>query len=191
MRWKALFDDLEGQLGAAEAAGAAADVAALVRAEFARTGLGDRLRGRVGGPVSLLLRDGRWLRGDVAAAAADWLLLEAGSPVSGAARTHPSRVLVPLGAVERLQDLGTAQGFTPGEVERRLGWGGALRALARDRAPVTVMLATGDLTGTLDRVGSDHVDLAVHPADAPRRRGEVIEVASLPFPALLAVRAAG
>lgn len=189
MRWEALFDDLEGQMAAAEAADVSAEVAALIRAEFARTALVDRLRGRVGGAVSLRLLDGRWLRGDLAAAAPGWLLLVASPTRPGGGA--PSQVLVRLDAVERLQDLGAAQGITAGEVERRLGWGGALRALARDRSAVTVMLAAGDLTGTLDRVGSDHVDVAVHPADVVRRRAAVTEVASLPFAAVLGVRSAG
>ncbi len=188
MRWEALFDDLEGQMAAAEAADASAEVAALVRAEFARTALVDRLRGQVGGLASLRLLDGRWLRGTLAAAAPGWLLLTAAPAASGGGAA--SQVLVRLGAVEHLQDLGAAQGLAAGEVERRLGWGAALRALARDRSAVTVMLAAGDLTGTLDRVGSDHVDVAVHPADVVRRRAAVTGVASVPFSAVLGVRSA-
>ncbi len=195
MRWEALFDDLEGQMSSAEAADTAAEVAAMARAEFARTGLTDRLRGQVGSPVSLRLRDGRWLRGAVVTAAPRWLLLDTAAEAGGG-RPHaparaPGRLLLPLDAVERFQDLGSAQGAPAGEVERRLGWGGALRALVRDRAVVTVLLATGDLAGTLDRVGADHVDVAVHPLDAPRRRSAVTEVASLPFPAVLGLRAEG
>jgi len=44
------------------------------------------------------------------------------------------------------------------------------------------------LDGTLDRVGSDYLEFAVHAAGEPRRRGEVREVLMLPIAALAALR---
>jgi hypothetical protein len=61
--------------------------------------------------------------------------------------------------------------------------------LARDRTPVAVVLTSGDvLTGTIDRVGEDFVELAEHPVDEPRRAGSVRAVRLLPLSALAAVR---
>jgi hypothetical protein len=44
------------------------------------------------------------------------------------------------------------------------------------------------LTGTLDRVGADYVELAVHPADAPRRSESVQEVRAVVIGAVAVVR---
>lgn len=192
VRWDALFADLEAQLHAA-AAPSDEEVAGLVRAEVARTDLADRLRAHVGAPVALCLLDGSWVRGVVLEAAPQWLLLDEGGAALGAAApgaaVHP--VLVPLAALERVGGLGRAVAAPAGVVEARLGLGAALRGLARDRAPVALALASGRVGGTIDRVGADHLDLAVHPAGEARRAAAVTEVVAVPFAAVLAVRSTG
>jgi hypothetical protein len=65
----------------------------------------------------------------------------------------------------------------------------ALRALARDRAGVQVVLDDGGvLSGTLDRVGADYVELAEHPADLPRRSEAVQGVRAIVIGAVAVVR---
>ena len=182
VRWDSLFADLEAQLAAAAESPGALD--GLVRAEVARTELADRLRAHLGAPVGLRLLDGQWLRGLLLEAAPQWALLSDGE--GGAGR----QVLVPLTALERVSGLSRAVAAPAGVVERRLGLGPALRALARDRLGVSLLLVSGGVTGTIDRVGADHVDLAVHPAGEARRPELVSEVVAVPFAALLAVRSA-
>jgi hypothetical protein len=64
-----------------------------------------------------------------------------------------------------------------------------MRALARDRAAVQVVLDDGAvLTGTLDRVGADYVELAEHPADQPRRAEAVQGVRVIVLAAVAVVR---
>lgn len=65
----------------------------------------------------------------------------------------------------------------PGAVESRLGLGHALRALARDRAVVRVRAGEADLTGRIERVGADHLDLA--DVDGGRRGGWAVAFATL------------
>ena len=66
--------------------------------------------------------------------------------------------------------------------------GYALRVLARDRATVALHLAGGgELVGTVDVVGADHLTLAEHPEGVPRRRENVRRLVTVPFTALLAV----
>jgi hypothetical protein len=43
------------------------------------------------------------------------------------------------------------------------------------------------LTGTIDAVGQDALDLAEHPLDLPRRAEHVTDVRVVPFPAIGAV----
>lgn len=194
MRWDALFADLEAQMHAADASDE--EVAGLVRAEVGRTELTDRLRGQLGAAVALQLTDGQWLRGTLAESGAQWLLLDLSDPTPGGlgaaagAGAATRQALVPTAALQRVTGLGAAVGAPPGAVERRLGLGSALRALARDRAPVVVVLHGGELAGTIDRVAADHLDLAVHPVGEPRRASAVTDVAALPFSAVLAVRSA-
>ena len=76
--------------------------------------------------------------------------------------------------------------------ERRLGLRPVLRALARRR--VYVRLASADVpevAGTLDAVAADHLELAEHPADRPRRSAEVQAVSLVRYDALLWLRYEG
>jgi hypothetical protein len=73
------------------------------------------------------------------------------------------------------------------ELER--GLAPVLRVLCRDRTVTGVALAAATaLTGTIDRVGSDYLDLAEHPLDVPRRRSAVIGVRTIPLAAVAALR---
>lgn len=174
VRWDALFSDLEAQLAAA---GAPVDDPERVRAELARAELSDRLRGQTGAPLRLHLRDGHVVAGSLLEATPAWVLLEA----------PPRQVLVPLPALAWVAGLSPALAPPAGLVERRLGLGSALRALARDRAAVQLRLTAAVLDGTIDRVGADHLDLAEHAVGEARRAGSVRAVLTVPFASLLAV----
>ncbi len=182
MRWQALFDDLEAQLEAAEAAGLAAEVADRTRAESARLLLVDRLAAGIGAPLVLQLYGSGQQRVRLVDTGPDWLLA---APDEGG-----RELLVPLAALLAVSGL-TRQVRVdqPGPVARRLDLRWALRGLARDRSPVSLLLVDGSaVSGTLDRVLSDHVDLAEHPPGELRRAREVRGVRSVSLQALSAVR---
>jgi hypothetical protein len=178
MRWERLFADLEAQLAAAEDADFSSEVADRSRRELALVQLADRMRASTG-RTQVRLDGGESLYGVVAGSGADWVLLA----------DDGAETLVPLAAVAWVRDL-PMQSDGPGSpVTGRLGLGHALRALARDRAETTVLLRTAErLTGTLDRVGADFVDLAEHPLGEPRRAGAVTSTRTIPFSALAALR---
>jgi hypothetical protein len=59
-----------------------------------------------------------------------------------------------------------------------------LRDLCRRRVAAEVHTTAGVRTGTIDRVGRDHLDLAVHERGEPRRHRNVADVLLLPFSAV-------
>ena len=185
MRWQQLFADLSAQFEQAEAAADRPEAAARARSEFGAVRLVDRLQGSVGAAVVIRCRGAGQLRGVLADVGVDWLLLE---------DERGAEVLVALGAVSSVTGLGrlTAPSEAKGIVRARLDLRRAVRALARDRSVVQLLLDDGGmLTGTIDRVGADFLELAEHPADVPRRAAAVQGVQSVPLPAVAAVRTAG
>ena len=181
-RWQALFADLEAQAAAAEHAERAAEVDERTRGELAGLGTIDRLRAADGAAVRLRVSGGRTLSGVVDRVGPDWLLL---------AEDAGREAVVPLAAVLGVRGLSrfSAVPGTAGAVSSRLGLRSALRGIARDRSPVRLELADGSgLDATLDRVGADFVEVAVHAPGEARRRHDVAEVELVPFAGLVAVR---
>jgi hypothetical protein len=184
VRWQQLFADLSAQLERAEAEAEWAETASRARAEFGAVRLTDRLRGNAGSRLSLRCRGAGQVVGTLMDIGADWLLLED----DGAAE-----VLVAVPAVLTVGGLGrvTAAPEDQGAVRPRLDLRWAVRALARDRSRVQVVLLDGArLTGTVDRVGADFFELAEHPVDAPRRPSEVQGVQAVPLSGIASVRTA-
>lgn len=187
MRWEDLFADLEAELEGLESAELAAEVADRTRRELARIRLTDRLRVATGSVIVVVLGNAggdRVLRGRLLDSGPDWLLLDRGNGLE---------VLVPVGAIAHIAGLPgrAAEPGTEGFVQARLGLGHVMRGIARDRTAVTVGLAGGgELTGTIDRVGADYLDLAEHAADEPRRQDSVRAVRTVPFAALALVQRA-
>lgn len=197
MRWNNLFDDLEGQLehelGAEEVD---------LRGEEERLRLGrlsvrDRLQslhdaaGAVDYSLRLAMLDGSVIRLRPLGFGKDWMSAEL---LDEAARR--SQVIVPLEAVGGIiLDRGQVAGSLsarPGDGARglsaRLGLAFVLRDLCRRRSQVDLVLVAGTLHGTIDRVGRDHCDVAVHEPGTARREREVVQYRVVPFAQLLLVR---
>lgn len=180
MRWEALFADLEAQAEAEAAAELADEVAERTRGELSRLRLVDRLRPALRQP--LVVGGAVRLSGRLRALGPDWLLL---------AEDTAGEALVPLAAVLWVEGLSTATAVPGGEgaVAERLRLPAALRGLVRDRASVTVLLGDGSsMAGVLDRVGADHLEMAVTAPGEDRRRGAVRAVRVVPLSALAVVR---
>jgi hypothetical protein len=190
VRWDRFFEDLEDQLAAEWEAERAALDSEAERVRVARLELRERLRALVSSSASCTVEaaDGTAVAGTPSAVGADWI----------AVRTRGRRetvVLLPLHAVSAVtaEHGEVLRSARPGEPEdrlsRRVTFGFALRDLARRRLPVCVgVLGPRTLSGTIDRVGVDHLDLALHEEGAPRRASAVTGFRVLAFAAVSWVR---
>lgn len=184
MRWDDLFADLEAQQRHLERRERDTEVAEHTRAERGQVQLLDRLLAAEAPSLRLRVRGVGWLSAALRDVGTDWVLLDQGGTLEGRGR----EVLVPLAAVTAVEGLGRATGPGP-PGSRRLGLRAALRAVSRDRAVVRLHDTDGDhVTGTVDAVLADHLDLARHPDDAPRRATQVRGVVSVPYAAVALVR---
>jgi hypothetical protein len=179
MRWEGLFADLEGQFVADARRELDDEVAERTRRERALVTLADRLAGCLGTPVRLTLPAGLRVSGDLVDLGKDWVLVRTDSTAR--------EVLVPSTALMTVSDLGQRPDHA--RAARRFGLGYALRVLSRDRATVMVTVAGGGsvVRGTIDAVGADHLDVAEHAEEVPRRRENVTGVTTVPFAALVTV----
>jgi hypothetical protein len=177
MRWDALFADLESQFEALQESDLYGEVADRIRAEVGKITVLDRLRGAVNTVVRVELIDAEPVRGLLSRVGKDCLLLET---------ERYEEWLIPVDALVAVHRLGP---WAEPAVEGKLGLAHLLRGIARDRSPVTLFCSGGGpVTGTIDRVGADFLELAEHPLDAPRRRSEVYNVRLVPTQALRALR---
>ncbi len=193
VRWQRFFEDLEDQLDSEwEAERAALDTEA-ERLRLARLRLRDRLLvvlGDAGTAAPVLeLSDGTTVAGRLTGVGADWVVV--------AEQTRRADgVLVPLSAItaiglahaDVLRSARADAAAPPSRLAERMSFGFVLRDLVRKRAAVTVAVAGRQLSGTIDRAGDDHLDLALHEPGAPRRTDLVTGYRMIPYGAVLSVR---
>jgi hypothetical protein len=178
MRWAALFEDLEAQAEVLALAERAAEVDERARVEIGRLALADRVAAACGHRVRVRCGRELSLDGSIRAGGADWMLIE---DVTG------REAIVPLAAVRTIAGL-PRFAATDERVAFRLSVRHVLRAVARDRRGVHVHLVDGSaVSGTLDRVTADHLDVAVHAAGEQRRASAVRDMMVVPLSAVAAV----
>lgn len=190
MRWDELFADLESQLERELTAEEADLEAEEERLRLGRLSLRERIRA-AGGELDLWLTGGAHLRARPVTVGRDWFSAEL---VDGTARRL--QCIVPLSAVAGLGlpvagVPGSLAGIAADTLTARLGLAFVLRDLCRRRSAVELELGASSLHGTIDRVGRDHIDLAVHEPGSPRRASAVGELRVIALHALQLVRLPG
>ncbi|WP_157155397.1 hypothetical protein [Diaminobutyricimonas sp. LJ205] len=193
MRWDNLFDDLESQLEHELRADRVDQSAEEERLRLGRLTIRDRIAAlrEAGADVALTLGDGEQIVVRPASFGRDWL---SGAIVGTDLRTV--QCVVPIAAIASIilaADRVEASTVTPAAetvpaITERIGLQFVLRDLCRRRSAVRVGTRHGSFTGTIDRVGRDHFDLAEHEAGDIRRQSAVLRYRLIPFDQLLVVR---
>lgn len=195
VRWDRLFADLEARFTDLADEQAAAEQADRDRVATGAVTLVQRLGGASGQRIRVGVVDGRQHEGTLRRIGRDFLLLE-----DDAGR----EVLVALAALAAVSGLTARTAPPAAHRPAQLDLRRALRSIARDRAVVALSIGSGsagppstpldgsgtvaELVGTLDRVGADFVELAIHPVGEPRRAGVVRGVSLVPLAAIRVVR---
>jgi|SRR5699024_10066854 len=182
MRWNELFTDLEAQLEFGHWQGVEQDAAELTRGMWAELTLMDRLRATLRQTARLMLQDGRLQTIKVLTVGPTWV---GGADDGGA-------ILIPRQAI-----VGVEASLKHAVVPSRPLFAGpsllaVFRALARRREAVQVIGLHGSVIaeGTIDRVGKDHFDIALHARDEFRRASHVQGARVISCEAISLVRAA-
>lgn len=198
MRWDDLFDDLEGQLEHEMSAEEIDLAAEEERLRLGRLALRDRVLAVRNAeprhsPWSLRVRlsNGRYVDVRPDTFGRDWFSAEL---VDGGDRR--AQCIVPLAAITAIvltrpqiaQSLLAPAGAAGRGLSERLTLGFVLRDLCRRRAAVELELVDESVFGTIDRVGRDHLDLAVHEPGSARRESAVSQYRVIPFAQLSLVR---
>ena len=196
MRWDNLFDDLESQL---EHELWSEDVD--LRAEEERLRLGRMsLRERLLSIHASEAGNDYTIRVDIAGTiltvsptnfGKDWMAARLIDET-----TRRTQVVLPLRAITGIiVDRAHSQSSVaatptegPSSLSARLGLTFVLRDLSRRRCELDLVLTSGKVHGTIDRVGRDHCDLAEHEAGTPRRATSVTSYRIVPLDQLLMVR---
>lgn len=188
MRWNRFFEDLEHDLDSQEAAEKLAIDGESERVRVSRLELRTRMCAVMGTEIATEIMtenaaESVLLRGAVTAVGADWVALV---PPGGHAHSARGAVVVPLRSLRALHldraAMVVSRGAnTPAEISapaagllERMTFAYVLRGFARRRLALSLH-HSGErhLHGTIDRVGADHLELALHERGSARRETEV------------------
>lgn len=199
MRWDNLFDDLEGQLEQELNAEGIDLLAEEERLRLGRMSLRDRIAAihasenrHASYSLRLQLIDGSYLTVRPATLGRDWFSADL---VDDSARA--AQCIVPLSAIGavlltrpqvRQSVSARAESNRGPELSTRLTLSFVLRDLCRRRRSLEIRLIDSTAWGTIDRVGRDHLDLAVHESGSARRESVVTQYRIIPFGQVLLLR---
>jgi len=199
VRWDELFDDLEGQLEHELNAESGDLRAEEERLRLGRLSVRNRLVSLAGGNGSgigavlrIVLVSGDTILIRPTTFGRDWV---AADLLGGS--TAASQCVLPLDAIAAvILALGDIEHSLDSEAEsaarlvERIGLPFVLRDLCRRRKGVELRTTTGVLTGTIDRVGRDHIDVAVHAPGTLRRSRDVEHYRIVPLQHIRLIRLA-
>lgn len=195
MRWDNLFDDLEGQLEQELNAEEVDLRAEEERLRLGRLSLRNRLTSLSGSNapagaqlLQVVLVSGETVTVRPTAFGRDWLAADLIAATAPLAVPAGVQCVLPLAAIAGVM-LGRgqveaslqAESESAARIVDRIGLPFVLRDLCRRRKALELHTSAGVLAGTIDRVGRDHIDLAVHAPGTLRRSREIAYVRIVPL----------
>jgi hypothetical protein len=197
MRWDNLFDDLESQLEQEISAEELDLDAEEERLRLGRLSIRDRLvalhdAAEHGSEytIAVVLAGGSRLTVHPLSFGRDWFSAEVIEESS-----RRVQCIVPIHAIQgvtlsvaQLRSSLASSARPEPSLSSRLGLSFVLRDLCRRRHSVVLLLVHGELHGTIDRVGRDHLDVAVHERGSVRRDSAVTEFRIVPLDRILLLR---
>jgi len=197
MRWESLFEDLESQWHAQQAADEAGRALEQQRYLEAQTSLRDRLAALADAQrraeLECSLVDGSAVTLRLEAVGADWLVADRIGPGLGRQMVLPIAAIASLTSDAWFDEAHPAPSPDPSRppgLQSRMGLAFVLRDLARRRVPVALATRGGLLAGLIDQVGQDHCAVALRSAGGEQPARAVRGDAVVPFAALLWVAVA-
>ncbi|MEO6826965.1 MAG: hypothetical protein ABI255_12040 [Microbacteriaceae bacterium] len=201
MRWDNLFDDLEGRLEYELSAEEIDLRAEEERLRLGRISLRDRLMSLAEGhaegsgyAIRVQLASDFGIRVRPKTFGKDWL---AGDLVDESDRRR--ECILPLSAIaaliltaaqieDSMETVADNAARGAPRLSDRIGLAFVLRDLCRRRKNVEIQSSGDLLHGTIDRVGRDHLDLAIHEPGSSRREPNVLAYRVIPLAAVLLIR---
>lgn len=182
MRWDDLFADLEARADELDRSDRAVEIGESARIEAARLTIADRLATAVGTELHVRVSGAVAVNGQLRSSGPGWLLLDTGSGCECLVAIHAVTSIVGLNRWSAAPDAGH-------RAVVGLGIRHVLRAVASDRSSVVIQLVDGSgVCGTIDRVGRDFIDVALHGTGEIRRRDTVRASAVIPTHAVSTIR---
>lgn len=196
MRWDNLFDDLESQLEQELDAEQFELRAEEERLRLGRLGVRERIAALArdgvqdAGGIRLMLTNGSTLTVRPRTFGKDWLAadLVGAAPDAQCVLPLASIASISLTAAQIESSLDAVGDATAHRLIDRIGLPFVLRDLCRRRANLELTTCSAVIHGTIDRVGRDHLDLAVHEPGTSRRVANVTDHRLIPLHTILLVR---
>jgi hypothetical protein len=122
------------------------------------------------------------VRGRLVDVGPDWVLL-------GDDQAPEREVIVPMARIVVIREAaGWSDVADLSSTASRLDLRWLLGRISRDRSAVRLSIDGGAiLSGTIDRVGADHLDLALHDIDALRRTRDVADIVVVSLAAMITI----
>lgn len=165
MRMEKIFQDFELQLLAERQRTIELDAQEIRKSEQTKIAMADRLAGQIGSELKVMSGNSMYWTGVLTTVGQGWIQLS----------SNAENILIPQHALCWWEGKNSFSATDARPLARKLSLGYALRALATARLPLRFFHMVGETTteGTIERVGLDFCEIALHPLEGSFRSKEI------------------